>query len=101
MAKDTYTISRQELRRILTAYKVDENNIVRLFSDMEKMHRHINAISFAGMLEKVNIKREVIANILRRLGMDDVSINYTLTGMDEQKLMAETGRIFEATIKFD
>ncbi|MCL4404812.1 MAG: hypothetical protein M1544_03410 [Candidatus Marsarchaeota archaeon] len=100
MAKDTYTISRQELRRVLTVYKVDEASMVKLFSDMEKMHRHVNAIAFAGMLERINVKRDVIANVLRRLGMDDVSINETLTGMDEQKLMAESGRIFEATIKF-
>ncbi len=100
MAKDTFTISRQELRRILTIYKVDESGMVKLFSDMEKAHRHINAIAFAGMLEKINLKRDAIVNVLRRLGMDDVTINSTIDGMDEQKLLAESGRIFEATINF-
>ena len=100
MAKDTFTISRQELRRILTIYKVDESSMVKLFSDMEKAHRHINAIAFAGMLEKINLKRDAIVNVLRRLGMDDVTINSTIDSMDEQKLLAESGRIFEATINF-
>jgi hypothetical protein len=100
MAKDTFTISRQELRRILIIYKVDESNMAKLFSDMEKAHRHINAIAFAGMLEKINLKKDAIANVLRRLGMDDVMINDTIDGMDEQKLIAESGRIFEATINF-
>ncbi|MCL5679937.1 MAG: hypothetical protein M1465_01165 [Candidatus Marsarchaeota archaeon] len=100
MAKDTFTISRQELRRILTIYKVDEGSMAKLFSDMEKAHRHINAIAFAGMLEKINLKRDAIVNVLRRLGMDDVLINNTINGMDEQKLLAESGKIFEATISF-
>ncbi|MEM0201625.1 MAG: hypothetical protein QXR73_00400 [Candidatus Micrarchaeaceae archaeon] len=100
MAKDTFSISRQELRRILTIYKVDESSMAKLFSDMEKAHRHINAIAFAGMLEKINLKRDAIVNVLRRLGMDDVTINNTIEGMDEQKLLAESGRIFEATINF-
>ncbi|OJI06837.1 hypothetical protein Micr_00867 [Candidatus Micrarchaeum sp.] len=100
MAKDTFTISRQELRRILTIYKVDESSMAKLFSDMEKAHRHINAIAFAGMLEKINLKRDAIVNVLRRLGMDDVTINSTIDSMDEQKLLAESGRIFEATINF-
>ncbi|MCL4387558.1 hypothetical protein M1567_00170 [Candidatus Marsarchaeota archaeon] len=100
MAKDTFTISRQELRRILTIYKVDESSMAKLFSDMEKAHRHVNAIAFAGMLEKINLKRDAIVNVLRRLGMDDVTINSTIDSMDEQKLLAESGRIFEATINF-
>lgn len=100
MAKDTFTISRQELRRILTVYKVDETSITKLFSDMEKAHRHVNAIAFAGMLEKINMKRDAISNVLRRLGMDDVNITEIINGMDEQKMLAESGRIFEATISF-
>jgi|YelNatPaOPRAMG01_1025707.scaffolds.fasta_scaffold398684_1 hypothetical protein len=100
MAKDTFTISRQELRRILTIYKVDESSMAKLFSDMEKAHRHINAIAFAGMLEKINLKRDAIVNVLRRIGMDDVAINDTIIGMEEQKLLAESGKVFEATISF-
>jgi hypothetical protein len=52
------------------------------------------------MLEKINLKRDAIVNVLRRLGMDDVTINSTIDSMDEQKLLAESGRIFEATINF-
>ncbi len=74
--------------------------MAKLFSDMEKAHRHVNAITFAGMLEKINLKRDAIINVLRRLGMDDVTIKETINGMDEQKLLAESGRIFEATVSF-
>ncbi len=100
MPKDTYTISRQELRRILTIYKVDENSIAKLFADMEKSHRHINAIAFAGMLEKTGLKRDAVMNVFRRFGMDDVTISEAINGMDEQKLLAESGRIFNAIINF-
>lgn len=97
----SYSITRPELRRILIAYKVDEKNVERLFSDMEKAHRHINVVTFISLLEKSDIQKPTISNILRRLGMDDVRINNALNMADEQKLASESGRIYEAIIDFD
>jgi SOS response regulatory protein OraA/RecX len=101
MAKlETFIISRQELRRVLVAFGMNEKNIEGLLTNMEKAHRHVNVISFAGMLEKAALDREKISNVLRRLGIDDLTIRNILNTMDEQKIKAETGRLFTVNIEF-
>ncbi len=99
-SKDTFSISRTELRRVLTAYKVSEASVQKLLGEMEKAHRHINVVAFVGLLEKFSVQRPSIANILRRLGMNDVMINEVLNMADEQKTIAESGRIYDATVEF-
>ncbi|HUY70207.1 MAG TPA: hypothetical protein VMV00_01405 [Candidatus Baltobacteraceae bacterium] len=96
----TFTIPRQDLRRILVIYSVSEKNIQGLFASMEKAHRHINVISFAALLEKAGVDRDKSANILRRLGMDDIAIRTIFNMVDEQKISAETGRVYNVTIDF-
>ncbi len=99
-SRDTFSISRPELRRVLIAYKASETTIQKLLAEMEKAHRHINVVAFVGLLEKAGISRANAANILRRLGMNDVMINDVLNMVDEQKTIAESGRIYDATVEF-
>ena len=94
----TFTIARSELRRVLTVFGMGEKSIQALFSSMEKSHRHINALSLAAALEKSGIDRDKSANIFRRLGMDDLTINEIFETMDEQRVSAETGRIYDAVL---
>ncbi len=68
--------------------------------NMEKAHRHVNVITFAGLLEKADLDRDKISNVLRRLGVDDLTIRNILS-IDEQKIIAETGRLFNATVDFE
>jgi SOS response regulatory protein OraA/RecX len=93
-------MSRQELRRVLVAFGMNEKNIANLLTSMEKAHRHVNVIAFAGMLEKASLDREKISNVLRRLGIDDLTIRNILNTMDEQKIKAETGRLFTVNVEF-
>jgi hypothetical protein len=97
---NTFTIPRQDLRRILVIYGVSEKTIQGMFAAMEKAHRHMNVISFAALLEKAGVDRDRSANIFRRLGMDDITIRNVFGMVDEQKISAETGRIYNATIDF-
>ncbi len=96
----TYTISRQELRHVLIAFGLGEKELASLFSGMEKSHRHVNIISFISMLEKIGLERERITNVLRRLGIDDLLISDAMRSVDEQRIMARTGRVYEAMIDF-
>ena len=98
MEQETYSINRIELRRLLISFGVNEKNIAILLSTMEKMHRHVNIISFVAMLEKINIPREKMVNIFRRFGIDDVTINGVLNAVDEEKIKAETGRLYEVSL---
>ena len=96
--KNTLTVGRIELRRILVAFGVSEKGITTLLASMEKSHRHINVIAFASMLEKSGLNRDRIKNVFRRIGMGDLAINQSMEMIDEQKSSAETGRVFNATI---
>ncbi|MGC8478601.1 MAG: hypothetical protein ACP5NE_01585 [Candidatus Micrarchaeia archaeon] len=101
MVSNTFSISRIELRRILLAMKVNEKNIENIISNMEKTHRHVNVVTFVSLLEKAGLERDEIANMLRRLGMDDVNISLVLNMLDEQRISAEIGRIFDADISME
>lgn len=95
---NTFVISRIELRRMLIAYGITDRNISALFSSMEKAHRHINIIQFVAMLDKAGISRDKISNIFRRLNMSDIMISEVLNMVDESKIVAETGRLYAASI---
>ncbi len=97
---ETFIISRQDLRKLLLAFGVNEKNLESLLSSMEKTHRHITAVAFASLVEKAGLEREKVINVLRRLGLDDITVRDVLQTADEQRIMSETGRLFEATIEF-
>lgn len=100
MAKqDTFIISRIELRQILIALGVRERDITQLLATLDKTHRHTNVIVFANLLEKLGVDRDKMGNVFRRMGMDDVTISNAFRMVDEEKISAETGRIYEATIE--
>jgi len=97
---ETFTIARPELRRILIAFGVGEKDIEAIFSALEKAHRHINVIGFVALLEKAGLDKEKQANVFRRFGMDDLTIQNVINVADEQKIIAETGRLFEVSVDF-
>lgn len=102
MAKSsTFTINRAELRRVLVAFGMSDKNIASIFSTMDKAHKHINVIAFASMLEKTGLDRDRMANVFRRLGMDDITISNVFSMVDEEKISAETGRVYSATLVFE
>ncbi|MGI0100543.1 MAG: hypothetical protein ACREBH_02385 [Candidatus Micrarchaeaceae archaeon] len=101
MAKqDTFIISRPELRQVLIALGIKERDIGNLITAMDKAHRHTNIIVFVNLLEKLGIDRDKVSNVLRRMGMDDVTITNAFRMVDESKISAETGRLYDASIDF-
>ena len=94
----TYIISRLELRHVLVAMGVGEREINQLLGSLDKSHRHTNIIVFVDLLEKFGISRDKMANVLRRMEMDDVTINNVFRMVDESKIRAETGRLYDVEI---
>ncbi len=84
---------------MLIAMGVTEKSISTLISALEKTHRHTNIIVFANLLEKMGVDRTKMANIFRRVGMEDVTINNAFRMIDESKISAETGRLYQADIQ--
>lgn len=97
---NSFVITRSELRHVLVAFGVSDKNAQTLFLAIDKSHKHINVITLASLLEKMGMTRKVMSNVLRRIGMDDITINSIFNMVDEQKISAETGRLYNAEIEF-
>ncbi len=97
---ETVVVNRQELRKVLITFGVSEKALQSILSSIEKAHRHVNVIVFSSLLEKAGLDVDKRTNVFRRLGLDDITIRNIINVADEQKLLAETGRVFSATIDF-
>ncbi|MGC8628680.1 MAG: hypothetical protein ACP5T4_00510 [Candidatus Micrarchaeia archaeon] len=91
----TFAVSRHALQRMLVLLGVSDKTVQELLGELNKQHRHINAIAFAGLLEKIGLKPEQVVNILRRIGIDDVTITNIMNGLDEEKIKKEYGKLVD------
>ena len=94
----TYIINRIELKKMLTNLGCSDKNIEDMLANLNKMHRHVNAVAFVGMLQKLGLKSQDITNILRRMGIDDVTITNVLNMLDEEKIKSTFGKVVELSI---
>ncbi len=92
-------VSRIKLRKMLSTFRMNDKSIDDLSNSLEKMHRHCNAILFVSMLERKGLKHEDIANVLRRIGIDDVTITNVFNMIDEQRIRDTYGKIVELVIE--
>ncbi|MDE1873661.1 MAG: hypothetical protein KGI04_00890 [Candidatus Micrarchaeota archaeon] len=95
----TFTISRIELKRMLTTLGVSERSIDGLVAELNKMHRHANAVAFAGMLQKAGLKEGDVANVLRRIGIDDISITSVFDTLEEERIRSAYGRVVDIVLE--
>ena len=96
----SFALGRMEIRHILISFNVSEKNIENLLSNLEKAHRHINVVTFIAMLDRVGLDRDKVTEVLRRFGIDDVTISRAMEAVDGSRIMSETGRIYNVTIEF-
>lgn len=83
---------------MLTFLGVGEKHIDELVANLNKSRRHVNAITFAGMLEKLGLSQENVTNILRRIGIDDIAIESIFSTLDEERIKSSYGRLVEVTV---
>ncbi len=96
---ETFVISRMDIKKILTMLGVSDKSIEELLSSMNKMHRHVNVVSFASMLQKLGLKQQDITNVLRRMGIEDIAITSVLNILDEDKIRGTLGRVVDLDIE--
>ncbi len=94
----SFSVDRIRLKKILTVLKMNERSIDEILNSINKAHRHINAILFVSLLEKKGLKHDEVANILRRIGVDDVTITSVFNAMDEQRIKETYGKIVELVV---
>ncbi|MGB9732458.1 MAG: hypothetical protein ACP5P2_00105 [Candidatus Micrarchaeia archaeon] len=95
---ETFTINRIQLRKDLTLLGVSEININALEAELEKKHRHVNAVTFAELLQKAGLKQGEIINLFRRIGVSDVKSIEIMNALDEEKINEAYGRVVELDI---
>lgn len=95
----TFTISRIELKRTLTVLGVSEKSIDEFLANLNKTHRHANAVAFAGMLQKLGLRTDDISNVLRRIGVDDITITNIFNMLDEERIKNAYGRVVEISFE--
>jgi copper homeostasis protein CutC len=95
----TFTVNRIELKRMLTMLGVSERSIDEMTAELNKMHRHANAVVFAGMLQKAGVKEEDIANVLRRIGIDDITITNIFSMLEEERIKSAYGKVVDLSIE--
>ena len=96
---ETFIISRIDIKKILTMLGISDKSIEELLSSMNKMHRHVNVVSFASMLQKLGLKQQDITNVLRRMGIEDIAITSVLNILDEEKIRGTLGRVVDLDIE--
>lgn len=99
MTPGTFTVSRVELKKVLSSLGVSDGVTEGLLSAMDKTHKHVNVITFVDMLQKIGLKQYDINNILRRVGLDDTSIAEVFNVLDEQRIQNTFGKIVKLVVE--
>ncbi len=95
---NTFVINRIKLEKILSAFSVSTKNIDEMLNQINKTHKHINALAFVSMLHRYGVTPTDTENILRRLGFDDVTITDLFNMLDEQRINEAYGKVVELNV---
>ncbi|MEM0200860.1 MAG: hypothetical protein QXD23_00445 [Candidatus Micrarchaeaceae archaeon] len=96
--QNTFVVSKIDLKKMLSPLGVSAGSIEAMLSIMDKSHKHIDAIAFVGMLQKLGLTSNKIENILRRIGIDDTRIVEIFNSLDEEKIEATFGKVVDLKI---
>ncbi len=94
----TFTVSKIEFKRMLSAFRVNDKNVDLLLNQIDKSYRHINAVALAEQLQKFGLKPNDIANIFRRVGIDDITISNIFDIVEQEKIKSTFGRLIELSV---
>ncbi|MDE1824045.1 MAG: hypothetical protein KGI00_04380 [Candidatus Micrarchaeota archaeon] len=94
----TFTVSRVEIKRMLSSLGIADKRIDEILSSMDKTHRHVNIVSLVRMLQNTGIRQRDIANILRRIGIGDISVAKVFDVIDETRISEAFGKVVEINV---
>ena len=90
--QNSFVVSKVDLKKMVTSLGVSEGGAEALLAKLDKTHRHVDAVVFAGMLEKLGVRSKDVANILRRIGISDTSITRVFNTLDVEKIEETYGK---------
>jgi len=97
MAK-TLFFTKDELRRRLRAFRLDELRVADITSTFDKNNRHIDVISFVIMLERYGVQRTEISGFLHDIGVDESSIINVFSKADFTRLGVSNREITQVVL---
>ncbi|MGC8479254.1 MAG: hypothetical protein ACP5M9_01110 [Candidatus Micrarchaeia archaeon] len=97
--QNTFVVSKIDLKKMLSPLGVSPGSIESILNILDKSHKHVDAIAFVGMLQKLGLSSDNIENILRRIGIDDTRIIEIFNSLDEEKIEAMYGKVAELKVE--
>ncbi|MCX8197401.1 MAG: hypothetical protein N3G80_03760 [Candidatus Micrarchaeota archaeon] len=92
MAKTVF-FTKEELRKRLRTFGLDELKVAEIASLFDKNNKHIDVISFVIMLERFGVQRSDISSFLHDLGIDEPTLinifskaDFTRLGLGNQEI---------------
>ncbi len=80
------SFEKDEMRKKLRYFGVDEVHIEEITNLFQKKNRHIDAISFVILMERYGVMRSNITTFLKDIGIDDSTIINIFSKADQKKL---------------
>ncbi|MFA6490199.1 MAG: hypothetical protein WCT52_06020 [Candidatus Micrarchaeia archaeon] len=92
MAK-TMFFMKEDLRRRLRAFGLEEVRVAEITSAFDKNNRHIDVVSFVIMIERYGVPRPEISSFLHDIGVDESTLinifskaDFTRLGMSNREV---------------
>ncbi|RLE37672.1 hypothetical protein DRJ17_06055 [Candidatus Woesearchaeota archaeon] len=82
----TVSFEKEELRKRMRAYGLDELQVEEISKLFETKNRHLDIISFVILLERYGLARRNITSFLKDLGLNDSTIINVFSKADFKKL---------------
>ena len=89
----TLFFTKEELRRKLRAYGLEEVRVAEIAGVFDKNNRHIDVVSFVIMLERYGVPRADISSFLHDIGVEESTLinvfskaDFTRLGMSNREV---------------
>ena len=70
----TLFFEKEDLRRKLRAFGLDETKVAEVSGMFDKNNRHVDVVSFMIMLERYGVQRSDISSFLHDIGVDESTL---------------------------
>lgn len=95
----TIPFEKIELRKKLKQFGLSETHVEEMFNLFDRRSRHMDAITFVISLEKFGINRSQIADFLKDIGIDDITLTNLLSRADYKKAGIDDKKMQEVVLK--
>ena len=94
----TLFFPKDELRRRLRAFRLDEDKVAEITAVFDKNNRHIDVISFVIMLERYGVQRTDISSFLHDIGLDESTLINVFSKADFTRLGVSNREITQVVL---